>query len=347
MKLKLAAENPLEWIALKMNLAPIPLVETQIYFTVARIIMAGAELGIYEAIGKENKTAEDVAKTCNTHPHSTTQLLNALTGIGYLQFSDNKYSITSKYQKWLFKDSEANLIGKLRFQIMEWNFLNHLEDFVRTGKTLDLHSTIDEKTWEFYQEGMRDLSINASKELAGKIPVPNGATTLLDIGGSHGLYSIELCKMHPNLSSIVLELPGAVEAASNIAKRYDQSGKVVHKAGNALEDDLGESKYDIVMINNVVHHFTNEQNLALAKKVARALKPNGIYVIGEFLRNEKPGEGGVMAASTSLYFSLTSSSGNWSASEMSGWQTAAGLKPLKAIGAMSIPGWKMIVAAKQ
>ena len=63
MKLKLSPENPLEWIALKMNLAPLPLVETQIYFTVARIIMAAAELGIYEAIGKGSKTAEEIAKT--------------------------------------------------------------------------------------------------------------------------------------------------------------------------------------------------------------------------------------------------------------------------------------------
>ena len=347
MKLTLSAENPLEWIAQKMNLVPTPLVETQMYFTVARIIMAAAELGIYEAIGKGNKTADEIAKTCSTHPHSTTQLINSLVGIGYLNYSNNTYSIVSKYQKWLLKESEANLIGKLRFQILEWNYLNHLEEFVRNGKALDLHSTItDPKEWESYQEGMRDLSINAAKELAGKIPVPAGATKMLDIGGSHALYSIELCKKYPALSSTVLELAGAVEAASAIAKRYDTSGKVVHKAGNALTDDLGENVYDIVMINNVVHHFTNEQNLALAKKIARALKPKGIYIIGEFLRNEKPGEGGVMAAATSLYFSMTSSSGNWSASEMSGWQTSAGLKPLKTIGAMSIPGWKMTVAIK-
>jgi len=102
----------------------------------------------------------------------------------------------------------------------------------------------------------------------------------------------------------------------------------------------------MVMINNVVHHFTHEQNMLLAQKVARALKPGGVYIIGEFLRNEKPGNGGVMAAATGLYFSLTSSSGNWSESEMKHWQQSAGLKPLKVIGAMSIPGWKMIVAQK-
>lgn len=346
MKLKVAPENPLEWIATKLNLAPLPLIETQIYFTVARIVMAAAELGIYDAIGKGLKSADEVAKACNTNPNSTKQLLNSLTGIGYVRYRDNKYEISPRYKKWLLKDSEANLIGKLRFQLLEWNYLGQMENYIRTGKPLDLHSSINANEWEHYQEGMRDLSINAAKELAGKIPVPKGAARMLDIGGSHGLYSIELCKKHPALSSTILELAGAIDAASKIAKRYDNSGRVTYKAGNALADDLGESQYDIVMINNVVHHFTNEQNIALAKKIAKALKPGGIYIIGEFIRNEKPGAGGVMVAATSLYFSLTSHSGNWSESEMSGWQTTAGLKKLKTINAMSIPGWKMVIAVK-
>ena len=44
-----------------------------------------------------------------------------------------------------------------------------------------------------YQEGMRDLSINASKELAGKIPVPKGSTSMLDIGGSMDPY-VRVCE---------------------------------------------------------------------------------------------------------------------------------------------------------
>jgi hypothetical protein len=46
---------------------------------------------------------------------------------------------------------------------------------------------------------------------------------MLDIGGSHGLFSIELCKRYSSLSSTIMELPGAIEAASAIAKRYDSN----------------------------------------------------------------------------------------------------------------------------
>jgi 2-polyprenyl-3-methyl-5-hydroxy-6-metoxy-1,4-benzoquinol methylase len=346
MKIKLQPENPLEWMALRMNLAPTPLVDTQIAFNVARAIMAAAELGIYEVIGKGSKTAGEIAAACNTNAHATAQLLNCLVGNGYLKWSDGKYSLKQKYHKWLLKESESNLIAKLRFQLIEWNWMAMLEEYVRTGKTLQLHSSVNGHEWKLYQEAMRDLSVSAAKELAGKIPIPKNATHLLDIGGSHGLYSIELCKKYPALKSTILELPGAVEAASAIARRYDTTGRVTYTEGNALNDDLGSEQYDLVMINNVVHHFTPEQNMALAKKIAGALKTGGIYAIGEFIRAEKPGEGGVIASASGLYFSVISASGNWSVSEMESWQKNAGLKPEKPVAAMSIPGWKMIIARK-
>jgi len=346
MRIKNQPENLMEWIALKANLAPTPLVDTQVAFNAARAIMAGAELGIYEAIGKNAKTAEQVATECKTHLEATKHLLDCLVGIGYLQWSNGSYSIRAKYHKWLLKESESNLIGKLRFQLIEWDWMGKLEEYVRTGIPLELHSNTSEKVWQLYQQGMRDLSINAAKEIAAKLPMPTGATNMLDIGGSHGLFSIELCKKYPNLSSTIMELPGAIEAASTIAKKYDTTNRVKYVAGNALTDDLGNEKYDLVMINNVVHHFTAEQNIALSKKIAAALKPNGIYAIGEFMRLDKPGEGGVIGATTHLYFSLTSSSGSWSVSEMQSWQKNAGLKIEKPVAPMSIPGWKIFIAKK-
>jgi len=346
MRITLKAENVLEWLALKLNLAPRPLIETQVYFSAARAVMAAAELGLFEAIGTHAKTADEVAQTCRTNPLSTKHLLDCLVGVGYLQWSGAKYSLKRTYHKWLLKESECNLIGKLRFQLLEWNWMAKLEDYVRSGDPLEVHSNVSEKEWELYQEAMRDLSFNAAQELAGKIPVPKGAIRMLDIGGSHGLYSIQICKRHPALTSTILELPGAIESASSIAKRYDTTGRVKHVAGNALTDELGTNEYDLVMINNVVHHFTADQNRALAVKVARALKPGGVYAIGDLIRAETPGEGGVIASTIGLYFSLTSSSGNWSTTEIESWQKAAGLTPAKTLAAMSIPGWKMIIARK-
>lgn len=346
MKLKLAPENILERMALTLNLAPTPLVDTQVAFNAARAIMAGADLGVYDALGKESRNAEEVSSTCKTDVKATTHLLNCLVGLGYLKWNQDQYSLKPKYYKWLLSSYPSNLIGKLRFQKIEWDWMANLEEFVKTGKPMDFHYHMTADQWASYQEGMRDLSINTAGELAKKIKLPVSATKMLDIGGSHGLYSIELCKKYPNLHSTILELPGAIDRASQIAAMHGLSDRVKYRAGNALTDDLGKEEYDLVMINNVVHHFDQDQNLALAKKIATALKPGGIYGIGEFLRLNKPGEGGAVGATAGLYFAMTSSSGTWSKEEMTDWQIKAGLKPQKAIKLITLPGWVMLPAQK-
>src|SRR6266480_1626312 len=99
MKLKVTPENLVERIALRFNLAPMPLVDTQVAFNAARAIMAGAETGVFEAIGKESKTASQISKDCSTNTNATKQLLDCLVGIGYLSWNDGNYSLKKKYYK--------------------------------------------------------------------------------------------------------------------------------------------------------------------------------------------------------------------------------------------------------
>src|SRR5688572_6510879 len=101
MKIKNQPENLLEWVALRTNLAPTPLVDTQVAFNAARAIMAGADLGVYDALGKETKTADQVSASCKTDPKATTHLLNCLVGLGYLKWNQGQYSLKPKYYKWL------------------------------------------------------------------------------------------------------------------------------------------------------------------------------------------------------------------------------------------------------
>lgn len=346
MKIGAIAEGLMERVALFANLVPKPLVETQIAFTTARAIMAAAELGVFEALCAGDKTADEVAASCKTDPKATKQLLDCLVGIGYAKWHHGKYGMIAANRKWFLRDSPTSLVGKLAFQAMEWDLVGQLEKFVRSGKPLDFHGTMSPEQWRVYQDGMRSVAATPAAELAKRLPVPSGATRLLDIGGSHGLYSIELCRRYPALASTIMELPGALDRASEIAAREGLADRVRFRIGDALSDDLGEATFDIIMINNVVHHFTPEQNAELAKRAARALAPGGLYAIGDFLRAKAPGAGGGVSAVMDLYFALTSASGTWSADEIAAWQRAAGLTPMKPILLQSIPGWALLPAGR-
>src|SRR4030095_12719189 len=92
MRLRIVPENFLDRVALTFNLVPVPLGDTQIAFNTARAIMAASVLGVFEAIGKEPLTAEDVAARCNLHPGATKQLLHCLTAVHYAHSAERKLS---------------------------------------------------------------------------------------------------------------------------------------------------------------------------------------------------------------------------------------------------------------
>lgn len=339
MKLAPVAENPLEYLALRMNLVPTPLIDTQMAFTVARAIMAAAELGLFDALAGGPATAEDVASTCGTHPGATRQLLDCLVGLRYVRYADGLYENAPVARKWIVRGSPSSMHAKLVFQQLEWDWMSRLSAFVRTGKAIDVHGTMTASEWTIYQDGMRALAASTSPEIAKKLPVPRGATRMLDIGGSHGLHSVEVCKRHPSLASTILERPEAVARCREQLASLGMGERVQYREGDALTEELGEAVYDVVLVSNLVHHFTVEQNLALAKRVSRALKPGGVFVIGDYVRGDDPASRGAIGATGDLYFALTSTSGLWSRSEMADWQSQAGLRAGKAIRFASMPGY--------
>jgi hypothetical protein len=285
MRLGIIGENLIERIVARTNIAPAPLVETQIAFTMARSIMAGVKLGIYDALDTGSKTASEVAATCKTDPEATAKLMNALVGCRYLRHRHGRYDLTPKARKWLLRASPHSIAEKLLFQYDEWDIVAKYEEYVTTGQPLDAHDVlVDSWGWDRYQRGMRALAAISAEEVAKRLPVPPDATTMLDIGGSHGYYSVCLCRSHGGLRATILDLPQAVEHAAPILAREGMGERVRHRAGNALTDDLGNEAWDVVFLSQLVHHFTDEQNRDLVKKIACALRPGGVCVLIETLR---------------------------------------------------------------
>jgi SAM-dependent methyltransferase len=167
---------------------------------------------------------------------------------------------------------------------------------------------------------------------------------MLDIGGANGQYVTALCRKYPKLKATILDLAGAIEKASPLAD--DVQHQIDFEVGNALTDDLGENRYDVVLLSNVAHHFTEEQNQELTKRVMRSLRKGGIFIVNEFIRPAFDGKTELVGSSSSLFFGLTSTSGNWTVAEIQSWQRAAGLKIYKTIRYFTIPGMAMVIAKK-
>ncbi len=333
MKIGVAPTGILERIIAASGKAPWPFLDTWFPFLYTRAIMAATKLGVFEALASGPLTATEVAARCGTHSGATRTLLDALVTTEYVRLDGERYALGPIARKWMLRDSPQPLHDLVMQRFFDWEFMMHLEEFVRTGNALRIHEVPASDWWGVYQRAMRSLAGIVANDLARRTPVPSGAKDMLDIGGSHGFYSVVLCRRHPGLHSTVLDLPQAIEHAAPLLAKEGMADRVAHRAGNALTDDLGTEAYDLILVAGLVHHFDDAANCELARRIARALRPGGYYVIHEAVRPNRPRKRGVgpVAQLLDLYFAVTSEAGLWSFEEMGSWQRKAGLEPMKPI----------------
>jgi len=330
MRYGLIAENPLERAFVASGLAPTAMIEAYAP-AFARAIVMATERGIFDALGAGPLPAQAIAVTCKTHALATEKLLNLLVTMRYLKVRDGEYRLERHVRRWLLADGPRSIRDAVLMKRLEWRWIEQLDSFIQDGRTLDVHEGMTAEDWGLYQRGMR-ASANVLAPMLGRaIPVPAGARAMLDVGGSHGYFSVVLCRRHPGLQATVLDLPPAIQHAAPLLAREGMGDRVVLQAGNALTDDLGGSVYDLILMFGLVHHFDATTNRMLVAKLARALRPGGTLVIGEPLRPSSPGKGDQMGAFFDLYFALASQSGAWTLDEMRTWQSAAGLVPRRPI----------------
>jgi SAM-dependent methyltransferase len=345
-KIGLKPENPLEALGLALGLVPVPMGETLPPLLLTRALMAAARFGMIEALAGGPRTAGEVAGRCGTHPEATRILLDTLVGSDYVLLEGGRYKLSSRGRKWLAPDSPLSLHDSLLYRYLEWDWIGRLDEYLQSGEPLHIHREMTREQWALYQRGMLAVARLSAAEMARRAPVPRGAKDMLDLGGSHGLHSVALCRRHPDLRSSVLDLSDAVEHAAPLLAAQGMGERVVHRVGDALSEDFGTDRYDFILVAQLLHHFDDATNRGLVGRLARALRPGGALAILELLRRSSPREGGQVGGLLDLYFALTSESGTWTFDEMADWTRGAGLAPKKPVRFRTLPGLGMQAAVK-
>ncbi|GAA0953448.1 methyltransferase [Nonomuraea longicatena] len=271
--------NPVEAAAFRLSVVPPMLAD---YFGVLGFhsLLAGARLGVFDSLAARPATAADLSDNLGLDHHATAVLLRALTGLGYLRERRNRYRLTRCARTWLVRGEPACLVEGLEF----WTraaaaYWTTLEQAVRDGgPAVPLYTATehDPELSRSFQSWTAALARRQAPATAAAVPVPRGATRLLDVGGGHALYSLALLDRHPRLHATVLDLPQALASAA-------PHPRVTPLPGSFLDAPLGTG-YDVVLLVNVLHGLDDDQAGELLARVAAALNPGGVAVIGDQFR---------------------------------------------------------------
>lgn len=287
-------------------------------FRAARVLITANNYRIFDYLTNP-QSVRSISKKLNINLRATEILLDALTGMDLLKKQKGRYRNRSIASHFLVSGNPHYQGDIIRHADTLWKNWSGLDEILKTG--YPYHKAHDRESFIL---GMHNIASLKVKNIIKTIGL-KGVKTALDLGGGPGTYSIEMAKRGVNVT--LFDFPETIEIAKRISKKEKVSG-INFIGGDFMSDDLGKG-YDLIFISQILHAYSEKNNLQLLRKCRKALNDNGRIVVQEFYISEdrtRP----VQSALFSINMLVNTEGGRcYSPEEIRGWLLKAGVKNLE------------------
>ncbi|MBU7597077.1 hypothetical protein JGS22_005350 [Streptomyces sp. P38-E01] len=246
-------------------------------------------LGVFAALAEQPSAAAALAAARELHPHGTAVLLDALAAQGLLTVYGGAYHPTASARAFLLPGTArywGPMLGlgwderctAVRTLVTEGTAYGY------RGKGIwDTHNR-SRHHGELFARAMHAHSAGPAAALAASLELGD-CTSLLEIGGGVGTYSLALAGRNPRLTAQVLDLPVVERQAVRLIEDSGLTGRVRLRAG----DMFGETwpgDQDLVLFADVLSDWDDEGCRALLGRARKALAPDGRLLIHQVLLDD-------------------------------------------------------------
>jgi SAM-dependent methyltransferase len=244
-----------------------------------RAVLTALELDVFTAVAG-GASAQHLAEKIKTDPQATEMLLNVLVGLKLLDKKEGIFFNTNAVARFFSAGSPDNARGGLMHMVNLWHRWSTLTECVRSGTSVESGSGDDSWVNDFIAAMHRNAQERASTVVreAGI----EGIGRMLDLGGGSGAYSIAFARALPGLRSEIMDLGEVLPLTQEYIRKAGLSDRISTRAGDMLRDPLGEN-FDLILLSQICHMFSPQENRSLFRRVYQALGPNGKFVVQDFI----------------------------------------------------------------
>ncbi|MEV4895590.1 class I SAM-dependent methyltransferase [Nonomuraea sp. NPDC055795] len=260
------------------------------------LLRTGVSMGVFDCLEEGPADAETVAGRLGSDVRGMRILLNALAAVGLAEENDGRFALPAGAEQFLVSKSPAYFGDMVRVMASdwEWDALKRLDQAVRHGGTvMEVHAeTPGYAYWEDFASYAVAVARPTAQVVADALePWAAGRDGLdvLDVACGHGMYGLTLAQRNPQARMWALDWPNVLPLTEQNAERMGVHDRVHRLPGDMFEVPLG-GPYDVVLVTNVLHHFSEERAGELLRRLAPAVKPDGKIVLVGFTLDAPPAE---------------------------------------------------------
>jgi SAM-dependent methyltransferase len=264
-------------------------------------LVTALELHFFEHLAKGPATAAELAARAGVSERGAQALLDTFLPLSLVDLEAGRYRNAPAADQMLVP-GKPFYIGEehapmLRQQV-QW--LSRLGDAVRTGKAV---VAIDDPSvlafWTHLTPMIGRMNAPIAAQAVRELGLADGAPALLDVGGGMAVYSLAVLAANPRARATQADWPHINASARALVEKQGDGARYETIDGDFRRTDLGEGRFDVAVLSNIMHQESPASNRELLGRLHRAVKPGGHLVIAEFVV-----EDGRIGPSMPLMFNL-------------------------------------------
>ncbi|HKT03942.1 MAG TPA: methyltransferase [Rugosimonospora sp.] len=260
------------------------------------LLRAAIDLGLFGALAAGPVEAPAVAQRIGADPRGTRILLDALSAIGLVQRIGERFQAAPGAGE-LLDPSAGPYVGHLAPILAgdaEWDALKTLSDAVRRGGTVAAENA-ETPGYAYWEDFAKHATFATSPlavliaEILGPWARDREALSVLDVACGHGIYGYTLAAAQPQARVTSVDWPNVLPHTREHAARLGVLERANFIEGDMFTVPLG-GPYDVAMVTNVLHHFSEDRAVELLQRVHDALRPDSRLVVVGFTTDDETPE---------------------------------------------------------
>lgn len=265
-----------------------------------QILKSATELGIFESLKDEARSADEVAAALSYPSRGVSLLLDSLVGMGFLQrldlanpgkFQAPTFALADGTGEYLLKESPLYMGMYLKQHTELDKMWRGLKETVQSGKPV-MEVNQDAKAEEIFPhlaESIIPLNYAIALDALNvvKARLGEGPFKVLDVAAGSAIWSIPFAQDNSRTVVSALDFPAVLAVMEKITSRFGVENQVENLPGNWRDVEVPAESFDVVILGHILHSEGLELSRQLLNYCAQALRPGGILVIAEFFTNRE------------------------------------------------------------
>jgi SAM-dependent methyltransferase len=267
-------------------------------FQPACVIGAAAELALWDSIGGDTLSAEEIARKTGGDLRATTILLDAVASLDLLAKQQGRYRVPDELRRILTHGTPQTILPMVLHSINILRSWSQLAAVAKSGKPAVQVPSIRgaDADRAAFIAAMHSISMLSADDIVAKL-VPPAFEHLLDVGGASGTWTMAFLRAVPEAKATIFDLPDAIAQARDRLAKTEFADRVTLVPGDFYADELPAGA-DFAWVSAICHQHSREHNRELFAKVHRALVPGGKIAIRDIVLEPdrtKPRDGALFA----------------------------------------------------